>query len=118
MYTFVVMRLTASWLMIAGLLVSLGRGVKVIGWVGSCSGRCWIQGKRRGLALGVGRWYVTSGGACSRVGLVRRIGGTAPGVLLRVLRRWVRLERRRTRFLVGFVDVVTCTGSLLAGPEV
>ena len=39
--------------------------------------------------------------------LLRLIGGTSPGVLLRVLRLCVRLERRRTRFLVGLVDVVT-----------
>ena len=30
--------------------------------------------------------------------------GNAPGILLYVLRQWVRLESRRTHFLVGFVD--------------
>ena len=34
--------------------------------------------------------------------------GTAPGVLFRVFRRWLRCFRRRICFLVGFDDVVTC----------
>ena len=67
------------------------------------------RGDRRGTAFGVGiamRMGFTlpkRGSTCCGLFII----GTFPGVLFRVLRRWVRFLRRRTCFLVGFDDDVT-----------
>ena len=69
----------------------------------------WRRADRLGVDFGVGMVYWTSdcNGGVNLFALLFWIGGTAPGVLLRVLRLWVRFFKRKTLFLVGLVEVVT-----------
>ena len=80
-------------------------GWTLVGWM-ACGCR---RADRLGFDFGVGMEYLTSdcNGGVNLLALLFWIGGTAPGVLLRVLRLWVRFFKRKTRFLVGLVEVVT-----------